>query len=343
MMFMCGCSSIGPKTVARDRSDYSNAISDSWKSQTLLNIVKMRYLDLPIWLDIGQVVAGYSLETTANVGGQVSSSSAIQGNSLMLGAQGRYTDRPTITYTPLTGEKFLEGFLAPIEPSKIFFLIQAGYPADFLLELSTESFGGFRNYPSRFGATRKADAEFFRLSKLFGDVQDAGAVGIQVQVATNQKPAMVVFFHNDRIEPEIQANIDEARQLLGAKGPPSPLTLVNSPLRGRPGEMTVGTRSLFQILMALGNGVDIPATHLERGLTTPTPSTLKTHPPLLRVHSGAEPPDDRYVAIAYEGEWFWIANDDLRSKRTFSSILFMFSLADVGSSEALPTITIPAQ
>ena len=38
-----GCASIGPGTVARDRFDYILAISDSWKSQMLFNLVKLRY------------------------------------------------------------------------------------------------------------------------------------------------------------------------------------------------------------------------------------------------------------------------------------------------------------
>jgi hypothetical protein len=57
-----GCASVGPGTVARDRFDYIKAISDSWKSQMLLNLVKLRYGDAPVFLDVVSVINQYGIE-----------------------------------------------------------------------------------------------------------------------------------------------------------------------------------------------------------------------------------------------------------------------------------------
>src|SRR5215472_11718293 len=78
---LAGCRSIGPTTVPRDREGYSSALSESWKRQTLLNIVKIRYLDPPIFVDVASIVSGYQLQVAGNVGGQISSRDAIQGNT----------------------------------------------------------------------------------------------------------------------------------------------------------------------------------------------------------------------------------------------------------------------
>jgi hypothetical protein len=108
---LIGCRSFGPATVPRDRFDYSTALAESWKSMMLFNIVKTRYLDLPLFLDVGQVVSAYTLQASGSVGGSLNQAGAAAavGNTLTLGGTALYSLQPTITYTPLTGDKFLDG------------------------------------------------------------------------------------------------------------------------------------------------------------------------------------------------------------------------------------------
>src|SRR6516162_7216056 len=108
---VAACAGIGPATVPHDRIDYGSAIGDSWKEQTLLNIVKLRYGDMPIFLEVAQVIAGYQLQSavtgsvtlgnfTANLIDRLTAAGTATGGST-------YTDRPTVIYQPLTGVDFL--------------------------------------------------------------------------------------------------------------------------------------------------------------------------------------------------------------------------------------------
>lgn len=208
---LSGCTHIGPNTVKVDRFDYSSAISDSWKQQTLLNIVKLRYMDLPVFVDVSSIVASYSLETGGSIAGQLSSADAIQRDSVVLGASGKYIDRPTITYVPLTGEKFLVGLLSPIDPKNIFSMLQSGYAADFILALTVESLNGVRNRSAVAGAMHEADPEFLRVLELLREIQAAGAVGMRVEEDKAKGTIAVLFMRRDDVTPDIQEKQGEAR------------------------------------------------------------------------------------------------------------------------------------
>jgi hypothetical protein len=122
-----------PATVAQDRIDYATAIGNSWKEQTLLNIVKLRCGDMPIFLEVAQVVAGYQLQSA--IGGSFTAGNF---NASLIGpftangsatAAGIYTDRQTVIYSPLTGVEFLKWLMTRVPPSSILFMLQSGYSA----------------------------------------------------------------------------------------------------------------------------------------------------------------------------------------------------------------------
>lgn len=339
-----GCTHLGPRTVAVDRFDYSTAIADSWKQQTLLNIVKLRYVDLPVFVDVASIVAGYSLQTGVTVGGVLSSERAVQGDYGSIAGQGIYTDRPTITYVPMTGEKFLRGLITPIDPRSIFFMMQAGYPADFILGLAIESLNGVRNRSTLGGVVRDADPEFVRALQLLRDVQGAGGIGMRVEEDEKVGSTAVLFFRRDDLPPEIREKGNEIRRLLQLPEDQHRFVLTYSPVRGAAGELAVSSRSMLQILQAFASYVDVPEQHLADKSAAPAfEQTTVTQRDIGRVSSGTSKPDGAFVAVQYRGHWFWVEQSDWQTKRALTAVMFFFTLADTGATERLPLITIPAQ
>lgn len=338
-------SSIGPRTLARDRFDYSSTVADSWKQQTLLNIVKLRYLDLPVFLDVGQIVSGYTLESTGTLGASMASGGTLTGDTGSVGGSVRYTDRPTITYTPLTGDKFLRGMLTPIQPASVFFLLQSGYAADFVMAMGVETLSGLRNPTSaRLGGHSPSGREFARAIDLLRDIQLQGALLFRVESKPGQEEHSVVFFRDENVPAEVTAKIAELRDLLRLQPQGKSFKLLYSPLPGGPGELAIQTRSMLQILGALAATVEVPSEDIERGRAIPSPLAAvggdAEEMPFL-VRSADNAPDGAYAAVRYRDRWFWIDDSDLRSKRAFGFVMFLFTLTSAGGTEQLPVLTIP--
>jgi hypothetical protein len=341
---LCGCTSLGPTTIIADCFDYSATIADSWKQQMLLNIVKLRYVDLPVFVEVASIVSGYSLQTGVSVSGTLSTDKAIQGNFLAAGVQGVYTDRPTITYTPSTGRKFMHGLMEPIDPKSIFFMLQGGYAADFLLSMTVESLNGVRNRSTAVGMMREADPDFLRAIALLHDVQAAGAFAMRVEEDKVKGSTAVILLRGEDMPADVLAKIAEIRRLLKLPAGAQQFKLRYSPARGGDDELTVNSRSMLQIMLAFSSYIDVPEEHLREHSALPAVAqTAAEMQRAIRIHSGKERPTDAYVAVHYRDYWFWIDQGDLRTKRALIAVIFFFTLADTGGNEALPLITIPAQ
>jgi hypothetical protein len=342
-----GCHSVGPRTIPRDRSDYSGSISESWKRQTLLNIVKLRYLDPPIFVDVGQIVAGYSLETGLNAGASFPENAVLGGNSTQLGGSVKFTDRPTITYTPMTGDKFLKALMTPLPPESVFFTIESGWPADSILFTAVARLNGLRNQEESINGLSRADPRFLRVLELMRRIQEAGAMGMRVVRDTNDQQSTLVAIHSKEIPEQTQAEGRELRQLLGLSLEAIEFKLGFGSVAVDDCELAIQTRSLLHILGLLAAQVEVPAQHIAEGRAVPgVREAEEGDSPVVhmaRIQSSRHKPDDAYVAVPYRDHWFWIDDCDLKSKRTFAFMMMLFTLSDSGTDQNLPLITIPAQ
>jgi hypothetical protein len=340
-----GCKSIGPRTVARDRFEYSSSISESWKRQTLLNIVKLRYVDPPIFVDVGQIVAGYSLETGLTAGASVPETTSFGGNTATVGGSVRFTDRPTITYTPLTGNKFVKALMTPLPPDAVFFTIQSGYPADAVFFGAVAAMNGLKNQSSNLTGVSPADADFIRTLELLRKIQLSGAVGMRVEQDAQKRQTTLVTFRSKDISEQTLADIHELRHLLRLAPDATDLKLVFGATPSNDKELALMTRSILYIMNTMAAQMEVPAEHVKEGRATPgfdsgTETSDKLR--LVRIRSSKEKPGDAYVTVRYRDYWFWIDDRDLQTKRSFA-FMMLFTLSETGEKENLPLVTIPAQ
>lgn len=345
IIFLSGCSTIGPNTVPRDRFNYNVAISDSWKEQALLNIVKLRYADMPLFVEVASVVSGYTLEGSVNVGGKHSSGNLL-GNTLSVGAASKYTDRPTITYAPITGAKFNESFMTPIPPKSIMFLMESGWSAEMVLPLVLDGINGLRSRVAGGKNARMGDPGFYRVIDLMHTVQESGYTSMRIVRGEDSKETTVIFFYRDNLPKEIDEALKDLEKLLGIRPNSREIKVTYGIIPETDQEVALKTRSMLQIMVALAAGIVVPPEHVEEGRTNASLMVPGSEEialgNLVNIHATTERPENDYVSVKYKDYWFWIDDRDFNSKRAFTFVMVLFSLTESGGKEGLPLVTIPA-
>jgi hypothetical protein len=334
-----GCRSIGPGTIKRDRLHYSSAVAESFKEQLLLNIVKTRYGDAPAFLEVSSLVSGYSLETGVSVNGEFSPEN-LRGDTFVGGElSGKYTDRPTISYAPMTGERFARSLLSPVSVDALMFVIQGGAPADFIIGLSVQSFEGHHNEGIYGGQFEPGDAAFGRLLQLMRALQQARVIEPEVVKQQERTEVWLHFRAPAANRTNLVQSLAELKSLLGVAPEKDRARVVFGMSSPEPGVIAIRTRSLMQILSTLGAGVEVPAEHLSSGGAVPAGAGPNLR--RLIVHSGLKKPAAAFVSVPYEGRWFWVEQNDLASKTTLSFVTVLFSFLDSSGKQSSPVLTIP--
>ena len=343
VLALSGCSGIGPGTVARDRFDYTAAISESWKRQMLLNIVKLRYGDAPIFLDVASIINQYQLTTDLNAsfswGFPIPNQNAYNPK---VGVDGNFVDRPTITYNPLTGEKFARNLMTPVAPATVMSLIEGGYPIDLVFRILVHSVNGIQNSFGGGARARKADPEFYVILDKMRRIQTTGAVALRVKRTENREALMMVF--RKRVDKEMEQEGREVRRMLGLKEEGGEFRVVYGSAPANDEEVALLTRSILEVLSDISGTVEVPADHVaeKRVLPTMEPDGEGIKGTMIRILCSTAKPSDNFAAVPYRDRWFWIDDRDYQSKKLFSFLMFVMTLTETGGKEGAPIVTINA-
>src|SRR5258706_3432452 len=158
-LVLSGCTTgFGPKAVRSERPDYNQQIVRSGDEQMLLNLVRLRYNDSPLFLELGSVVASYGYDAGVNASGNIAPNAG--GSSATLGGSLGYYEHPTVTYSPLTGDQFAERLLSPIPLDSVMLFAQSGWAVDRLLLVTTLRVNDLFNSPASTGPTPQRAPQF---------------------------------------------------------------------------------------------------------------------------------------------------------------------------------------
>lgn len=333
---MAGCISLGPRSVPADRFNYSEALSQSLKQQMLLNIVRLRYGDVPVFIDVTNIVSGFTLGSKVNAGVEPYDVTG----SLDFSGELRFEERPTISYEALGGGRFTAALLEPINVATIWSLIESGWNAELLLRGVTNSIGPIANRPLGDEDTNPIDPRFGEVVKAIRRLQIDGVIGVrQLREADGGAARSYLVFRESAITSENQEAVQDLRRHLQLPDELNEFVIQYDPVDD-PGTISFRTRSVLQILNEMAGDIEAPPEDVDRGYVQPNRFDPDS---VVRIRSGPDRPEEAFCAVRYRGHWFWIDRDDWRSKGSFSFLTMMFQLKAGTREGGGPVLTIPTQ
>jgi len=318
----------------------------------LMNIVRIRYLDFPVFVSVSSIITSYEYVGGVGVEGTVGLSEALGGDNVTARANLAFAERPTITYAPLSGREFITRLLTPLPVEVIFALKKAGWDIEMLLLTGIHRINNVENLsfevvPVGEDVKRKRRQErdienlrkFRRVIDILWLLADEEVIEMQREDEVSL-PKLV--FDTDR-QQQYLPQVNELKELLDLDLERNVFQVTSRLTQRTPDEISIQSRSLTSIMAFLSKGVDVPDVHLVRGFTERFPQSEGDQPYTpLHVQSQIEQPSGAFVAVRYQGHWFYISQADLQSKLVFQMLMALFELQAPAGDAAAPLLTLPA-
>ena len=345
VLFINACAQYGPSLVKAGRNDYNIAISQTSNEQTLLNLVRLRYSDNPLWLSVGSVTTSYNIGAASSAGIDGDNDSNY---SWGLSGAATYSESPTISYTPIRGEAFVRNILRPMDFDTFMLLANSGWDIDSLLRLTASRINGLPNAPTSEGSTPESSPEyrdFVKATNILRELQKKDALRFRYQdPGENTKPTL--YIKEDALDwPEVA-------QLQGILGITESKRLYDLHIiadKANHSSIGIDFRSLAEMLQFLSTSVQVPQHDIDAGRVVITQDASggafnwrTVTDGLFAVHSRDKSPDNAAVAVFYRGSWFYISDSDMDTKNTFRMLSMVGSiLAGKTEQDPPPVLTIP--
>jgi hypothetical protein len=350
-----GCAAQGAKRVPRDRFDYNAALAQSTREQMLLNIVRSRYLEVPVFLTVSSVLTQYEYDSSIGLTGILEFGSGTTDRGIGE-ANLRFSERPTITYLPVEGQEFSAHLLSDIPSEIIFAAAQAGWSIDVFMRIGIQrlgaaenmSFGeipatGYGDSKTQFEDELKKLKRFERMIELIFILSDREVIEVQ-QVEKDEKSERY-FLIAEEVPEDLRPLLGELRQIIGLSNR-TRFRITERVTNIKDDEISIQTRSVMAMMEFMARGVEVPLAYLEEGrvidygLQSSEGEAAKGLIPF-RMHSSKNRPQDVFAKVRYQDYWYYIDHTDITSKRALNLIIILFRLQAPTPAGAAPILTLP--
>jgi hypothetical protein len=182
-----GC--LGPKAVRYTRLRYNEVVRDTNDEQLLINIVRLRYADSPVIVDLPNITSQFELAGDGTYLGGFGNQYHGRTNLGFGGVNAR--DTPTLSYHPREGREIAKALLTPLA-SDLFIVVNAGADLEQLLLMTINDLNDVPNAPRSTTLTpRVADdnAEFLRGIRILADLRARDATELAFEIDEESEAA----------------------------------------------------------------------------------------------------------------------------------------------------------
>lgn len=350
-----GCS-LGPARLPATRMDYNVAVQRSSNEEMLLNLVRMKYFEQPLFLQVGSIASSFNY----NISGTATGTFPDQRDFLRSiyysyapGVTAQFSDSPTVTYTPYQGQTYAQQFLAEVDFERFVVLYRAGWDIEYLMRVLVSRIGELdHTYDARTGFFPKEHADFLELTRIIAEMDDQGRLDIVTVSPGKDKPNLTVMtmrFKDDREAARVS-------ELTGTDIRPQPTRHGHNVARlrlvpvkehelaaqedGQGGLtlMQLRLRNCLRAMELLAAGIDAPRELVsKRAAFDLRPQAAD----VMDVRSSRERPSGAYVSVQHDGWWYSVRREDTRSKEVLQLMLNLFALQSADPPKATPVLTLP--